>query len=219
MSARIVFDLDGTLIDSAPDLHGIANELLAARGLEGITLQDTRNFIGDGSAVFVARMRDARGIPDNEQASLFEAFMARYDDAVTLTRPYPGAEAALERLSRSHRLGICTNKPYQPCVAVLRHLELDRFFDTVWGGDSLPSRKPDPEPLFAAFDALGDGPRVYVGDSEVDAETARRAGVPFLLYSGGYRKSPVDKLPHTAVFDDFDDLDALVETHVRGSAA
>ena len=209
--ATIVFDLDGTLIDSAPDIREIANSLLRERDQQEITLDETRSFIGHGAPVFVEKMRRARGIDDSAQAPLLDAFVARYDAAVALTRPYPGVVTALEQLVAVHRLGICTNKPYRPCVAVLDHLGLNRFFSTVWGGDSLDRRKPDPAPLHAAFDTLGQGRRLYVGDSEVDAETAERAGVPFFLFSGGYRKRPVDEIPNSAVFDRFSELPALVD--------
>lgn len=209
--ARIVFDLDGTLIDSAPDIRAVANDLLAEAGRAPVTLAETREFVGHGAAVFIARLRAARDLPDSAQAALLERFVARYDAAVDLTRPYPEVPGALAALRASgHRLGLCTNKPIRPCRAVLRHLELDGFFETVWGGDSLSVRKPDPAPLIAAFDALGAGPRIYVGDSEVDAETAARADVPFLLFTEGYRKAPVETLPHRAAFSDFAALPALV---------
>ncbi len=210
--ARIVFDLDGTLIDSAPDIHGIANMLLEQEKKPGITLLQTREFIGNGAAVFVQRLRDAAGIDDSEHVRVYNAFVAAYNDAVTLTEIYPGVVEALEALrAAGHSLGICTNKPIQPCKSVLQHLDLEKYFDTVWGGDSLTVHKPDPTPLHAAFDALPVGPRLYVGDSEVDAETAERAIVPFLLYTNGYRKSPVARIPHRAAFDNFADLPALVE--------
>lgn len=210
MNARIVFDLDGTLIDSAPDIRGVANALLEAEGLELLTLDDTRAFVGKGAAVFIERMRAARGIPDADHHRLHQAFIARYDAAVDLTHPYPGVREALDALGAAYALGICTNKPLSPCQAVLEHLGLDGYFATIWGGDSLATRKPDPAPLLAAFDALGDGPRIYVGDSEVDAETAERAGVPFLLFTEGYRKTPVHDLPHHAAFNDFAQLPGLV---------
>ncbi|TNF64701.1 MAG: phosphoglycolate phosphatase [Rhodobacteraceae bacterium] len=203
MKANIVFDLDGTLIDSAPDIQGIANQLLRARDLPPIDLATATGFIGQGAPVFIEKLRAARGIPDSEQSAMLKDFVARYDDAVSLTRPYPGVEEALVRLAADHALGLCTNKPHRPCLAVIRHFGLDRFFPTVIGGDSLPVRKPDPLPLLAAFDQMGPGPRIYVGDSETDAETARRAGVPFLLFTRGYRKAAVEDLPHVAAFDDF----------------
>lgn len=214
MSGCIVFDLDGTLIDSAPDIQGIANAVLGEVGAAPITLDETRSFIGDGVQVFVARMRAARAIPDSEQARMLEEVVARYDDAVTLTVTYPDVVETLEALSARHRLGICTNKLLRPCMAVLRHLEIEGFFGSVWGGDNPLARKPDPAPLLAVFEELGEGRRLYVGDSEVDAETAQRAGVPFLLFTEGYRKSPVASIPHEESFSEFKDLMGLVDAQL-----
>lgn len=212
MSGRIVFDLDGTLIDSAADIQGIANEVLSGSGAAPISLDETRSFIGEGIQVFVARMRAARGIPDGEQNRMLKEVIARYDDAVTLTEMFPGVERALSSLAATHRLGICTNKLYRPCMAVLRHLGIDGYFSSVWGGDNPLGRKPDPAPLQAVFEELGDGPMVYVGDSEIDAETAERAGVPFLLFTEGYRKTAVQNIRHSVSFSDFGDLVALIDT-------
>lgn len=208
--ARLVFDLDGTLIDSAPDLHAVANALLAAEGCAPITLAEARGFVGQGVSVFVERMRAARNLPQSAQAPLLAAFLARYEGAVGLTRPYPGVVAALERLAGDHRLGICTNKPIAPTHAVLAHLGLDRYFESVFGGDSLAVRKPDPAPLVATLEGLGSGPALYIGDSEVDAETAAAAGVPFLLFTEGYRKGPVERMACAANFARFDVLPGLV---------
>lgn len=209
--ARVVFDLDGTLIDSAPDICGIANRLLAARGVAPITLAEARGFIGNGAAVFIARMRAARAIPDSEQTALLADFIADYDAAVGLTTLYPGVREALAQLvTEGHVLGICTNKPARPARAVLDHFGLTSLFGVIIGGDSLPQRKPDPAPLHAAFAALAPGPQVYVGDSEVDADTATAADVPFLLFTEGYRKSALDSIRHAAAFDDHAGLPALV---------
>ena len=211
MKANVVFDLDGTLIDSAPDIQGIANRLLQARGLAPIDLATTKSFIGRGASVFVAQLRQARDLPASEEPGLLADFLALYEDAVHLTRPYPGVEAALAHLAETSHLGICTNKPHHPTLVVLRHLGLEGFFASVLGGDSLPVRKPDPQLLLASFAQLGPGPGVFVGDSETDAETALRARVPFLLFTGGYRKMPVADLPHDAAFDNFLDLPQIVE--------
>lgn len=220
MNARIVFDLDGTLIDSAPDLHGIANALLQERDAPPVSLAEVRDFIGNGAPVFVQRMRAARGIPDSEQDRLLADFKRRYLTAFGLTKLYPGVRAALDQLeAQGHRLGICTNKPIAPCHAVLEHLDLARYFAVVIGGDSQPVHKPDAAPLNAAFDGLGQGPRLYVGDSGVDAETAQNASAPFLLFTEGYRKEPVSALPHTRAFDDWDGLPGLVAAVLETSGA
>ncbi|WP_407493001.1 phosphoglycolate phosphatase [Pseudooceanicola sp. MF1-13] len=211
--ANIVFDLDGTLIDSAPDIHGIANRLLEQEGAPPISLEQARDFIGNGASVFVERMRQARGLSDDMHDRLLADFIASYDTAVNLTVLYPGVVDALAILkAKGARLGVCTNKPLRATRAVLAHFGLDVTFDAVLGGDSLPTHKPDPAPLLATFDALGPGPRVYVGDSDVDAETARRAGIPFLLFTEGYRKSPVAELPHSATFSSFDQLVPLIQS-------
>ncbi|MFV0408799.1 MAG: HAD-IA family hydrolase, partial [Paracoccus sp. (in: a-proteobacteria)] len=137
--------------------------------------------------------------------------LSRYEDAVALTRPYPGVEAVLAGLrADGHRLAVCTNKPEAPALAVLRHLKLDGFFEVILGGDSGLPRKPDPAPLHESLRGLGAGPVAYIGDSEVDAATAEAAGVPFLLFTEGYRKTAPEDLPHLARFDDFAMLPGLI---------
>ena len=215
MSGRpaVIFDLDGTLIDSAPDINAIANAVLAQDGHDPITLAETRSFVGNGAGVFVARMMAARAIPPDPatHARMLAEFTARYETAVDLTRLYPGARAALDALAAAgHPLGLCTNKPLAPTRVILGHFGLAKTFAAVVGGDSLEVRKPDPAPLAHCLAETGAGACLYVGDSEVDAETARRAGLPFALFTRGYRKSPVAEIPHDRAFDHFDALPALV---------
>jgi phosphoglycolate phosphatase len=119
--------------------------------------------------------------------------------------------AALDAFARlGHPLGICTNKPVGPARAVLRHFGLLERFSVIIGGDSLPVRKPDPAPLHAAFAALRGGPQLFVGDSEVDAETAQAAGIPLALFTQGYRRAAAESLGARLVFDDFTALPRLV---------
>ena len=201
-----IFDLDGTLIDSAADIRAAANTVLAAEGLAPLSLAEATGFIGAGAGVFVDRMAAARlPAPDpGRTAAMLAAFIDLYEGAVHLTRPYPGAVTALEVLAaEGWALGLVTNKPEGPARAVLAHLDMARFFPVVVGGDSLPQRKPDPAPLHHAMAALGAQRTIYVGDSETDAATAAAAGVPFALYTLGYRLSPPEALPHAFAFDDF----------------
>lgn len=208
--AALIFDLDGTLIDSAPDIHAAANRILSAEGLAPQPFLQVKSFIGRGVPHLVDRLLEAAGASEPVRATRMVArFVEDYETAVTLTHPYPGVIGALQALS-SHRMGICTNKPLSPTRAVLRHLGMDGFFPVVIGGDSLPVKKPDPAPVLATVEALGGGPALYIGDSEADAEAAARAGLPFLLYTEGYRKAPVADLPHAASFADWADLPGLV---------
>jgi len=211
MSA-IVFDLDGTLIDSAPDIRAALNHVLLAEGAEALTLAETIRFIGHGIPALVRQAREHRGLGADRHEAMVGAMVARYQVATTvLTRPYAGVAAALAALGAAgHPLGICTNKPLAATRQILADLSLEAPFGAVIGGDSLPVKKPDPAPLHAAFAALGAPPLLYVGDSEVDAETAQVAGVPFALFTPGYRKAPVASLPHRFAFDDFAQLPGLV---------
>ena len=211
--ALIIFDLDATLIDSAPDIHAAASRTLAAEGLPPLTFDQVRSFIGKGVPHLVERLLEASGEDPKgpRHGPMLARFLEGYETAVELTIAYPGVVDALQRLtSDGHRLGICTNKPYRPAMAVLDHLDLSRFFGAVAGGDTLAIRKPDPAPLHYVLDQLGGGTAYYVGDSEVDAETATRAQVPFLLYTEGYRKSPIDALPHAHAFSDWARMPSLV---------
>jgi len=202
----LIFDLDGTLIDSAPEINGIANRVLGEEGLAPITLADTRRFIGEGAGVFVQKMMAARGIEaaPETHARLLARFIGFYDNAVALTHLYPNVLEALEVLAAGGiHLGVCTNKPLAPARFVLEHFGLAPLFSAVIGGDSLSVRKPDPAPLRAVIEQLGASDVVFVGDSEIDAGTALAAGVPFALFTEGYRKSDIADMPHDLAFSDF----------------
>ena len=212
----VVFDLDGTLIDSAPDIHACVNAVLRLHGVRPLTLDQVRGFVGGGVDLLWRRVIGATVLPVEAHRDLVASFMTRYHDATGLTRLYPNVLEALGTLAdRGYPLGICTNKPEGPARAVLAHFGIANLFGTVVGGDSLPQRKPDPAPLRAAFAALGADPErprgVYVGDSEFDAECAEAAGMPLLLFAGGYRKTALDQMPHHASFEDFARLPLLVE--------
>jgi phosphoglycolate phosphatase len=212
-----VFDLDGTLIDSAPAIMGVGNRLLADLGQPPLDLAETRQFVGHGAARFVERALAARGVePETawrggleEAVALFERYYAEGDPRENV--PYPGAREALGALrDAAIPLALCTNKPGAATAVVLEGLGWASLFPVVIAGDTLPQRKPAPEPLLEAMRRTGAARAVYVGDSEVDAEAAQRAGLPFLLFTEGYRHAPVEALPHDRAFSDFRTLPPLL---------
>ena len=210
----IVFDLDGTLVDSAPDLHAACVKMLAAEGAATPSLQTVIGYIGNGVPRLVELAMQDVGLPADQHARLVQAYMVHYDaDPVTLTTLYPNLLALLENLkSRGHRMAVCTNKPEAPARVILKALKIEHFFDVVVGGDTLAVKKPNPEPLFECLKRLGVESCLYVGDSEVDAETADRAKMTMALFTKGYRKTPVDQLPHAFAFDDFAALGPYIES-------
>lgn len=211
---HLVFDLDGTLVDSAPDIHAAVARMLADEGQAALDLATVTSFVGNGLPKLVERVIHKVGLDPRDHARLTKRTLDHYAAASSdLTRPYPGVVAALTALQHAgHAMAICTNKPEAPARAVLRDLGLAPFFDVVIGGDTLAVAKPDPEPLRASIAALGGGTTLYVGDSEVDAATAVAAAVPFALFTQGYRKTPVADLPHQFAFSRFEDLVDYVST-------
>jgi phosphoglycolate phosphatase len=218
---NIVFDLDGTLIDSAPDIRAIANSILSDLGKEPLSLEQTRSFIGEGSAVLIRRLMKARDIEEtgNTHANLLDLFVSRYESMPVESPYYPGVDSMLGQLKAAgHRLGLCTNKPEGPTRAVLDQSGLGRRMDAIIAGGMINSRKPEPDMLLHVLADLGAGPSLYVGDSETDADTARSAGIPFALFSGGYRKGPVEKIHHDWLFGHFDELPVIVTALAAGPA-
>jgi phosphoglycolate phosphatase len=187
----VLFDLDGTLVDSAPDLAAALSRLMAARGLPGFTREEVIPLIGDGARVLLARAFAARGA-EPDSAALAE-FLADYEaNAAVATRPFPGIPEALVALRRQGwRLAVCTNKPAAPARALLAALGLAPVFVAVVGGDSLPVRKPDPGHLLGTVAAAGgDSARAaMVGDHANDILAADAAGMPALFCAWGYGRA------------------------------
>lgn len=218
MTPALIFDLDGTLIDSAPDIHAGALQVLDAEGLPPVTFAQTRSFIGRGVPMLIAQIREAHGLgPDPDQAArMVDMFEALYETAVNHTVLYPGALDILTDLkSKGFSLALCTNKPEAPTHAVLAHFGLSDLFDALAFGDGPYPRKPDPAPVAHVMAALGTDHAIYIGDSETDAATAQAAGLPFFLFTEGYRKTPVDGIAHTASFSDFTALPSMITTTVQ----
>lgn len=205
--AAIVFDLDGTLVDSAPDLHAAANATLADEGLEALSLATIKSYIGDGIDALVAHCLAASTRDPAKIAAASVRFRRHYAERDHGgTTIYPGTAVALARLKASgHRLAVCTNKDEDFARDILVATGLLASIDIVVGGDTTGCRKPDPTPLLACVRLCGKRPAgsLYIGDSEIDAETAAAAGIAFVLYEGGYRRYPGRPLRARASFQAF----------------
>ncbi len=187
-SPVVLLDLDGTLLDSAPDLHAALDRLMAARGLPGFGRDEVHRMIGDGVAALVRRALAARGAGFDPTA--VDAFLADYEPrAAVETRPFPGVPDAMAALrGRGWRLAVCTNKPVRAARAVLEATGLAALLDAVAGGDSFAARKPDPEHLLGTLRWLGAAARdaAMVGDHGNDVMAARAAGIPPVFAAWGY---------------------------------
>lgn len=236
----VLFDLDGTLVDSAPDLCGAMNHVLTQRGHPALALEAVRHLVGEGGRALLAR--GLWGVqaqpPEPEEDAAFDeavsAFLAYYRDHLTdHSHPYPGAVTMLQRLAASGTaMGVVTNKPEQLARRMLAQLHLLPFFvpphataasadgekggaerAVVVGGDTLLRRKPDPEPLLSALAQLGLPPEraVMVGDSITDVRAARAAGCPVVWMSHGYHRGlTAEQLQPDWVLDHFESLPSIV---------
>lgn len=208
----VVFDLDGTLVDTAPDILAYLNEMLSELGRPGLGLDAVRPMIGDGVKRLMIRGLEASGgVPsDLDIDALFHRYLERYTaEPARESRPYDGMVETLEALSNTGlRLGVCTNKPQRPTDRLLARLGLDRYFGAVIGGDALPVKKPDPAHLLAVLERLDVEPEraALIGDSETDLKTARAADVPCILVSFGYTAVPARELGADRVIDHADAL-------------
>jgi phosphoglycolate phosphatase len=206
----VIFDLDGTLVDSAGDICLAVNGLLQERGAEPLSVETVREFVGEGARRLVEKLLQVRPAAGDDVDSVLTRFLAIYEEMPTThTVPYPGVRATLDRLVASGAsLAVCTNKPSGPTANVLRDLDLAHFFRIVIAGDTLPVRKPDPVLIETIASRLGFDmtSAVLVGDSEVDAATAAAAGIPFVLMTYGYHHSPVEAIPATHRLDQFAEL-------------
>ena len=216
MEKAVIFDLDGTLIDSLADIHAALNEMLILRGMMALNIEVVKGFIGKGSADLVTRALAAQNLSTDKRScsAALNDFIEIYSSASNnLTKVFEGAKEALGHIRKQDiRLGICTNKPIQPTKIVLNKFGLTSFFDSIVGGDQLVSRKPDPEMLFYTMRSLKVESCLFVGDSEIDCETALAAEQPFALFTKGYRKTSIESLNPKYYFEDYASLPSIVKT-------
>ena len=220
----IVIDLDGTLVDSAPDIAYAMNTILARQGLPEHAVKDVRNMIGGGIPKILERGLRAHGADASEQAvakllpDLIEFYSAH---ATRETYIYPGGEDLLRYLkAKGLPTAICTNKSKIVTDIILRDLEIMDCFDVVVGGSKDFPKKPDPASLKYIMAELGSTPddTIMIGDSGVDVGAARNAGMKVAIMNGGYTKTPASELGADHVFDSFHEVLELLQTDTTTSA-
>jgi len=211
----IIFDLDGTLVDSARDLQDATNVLLAEEGLRPISLDETKSMIGDGAAKLVERAISATGGDVTRLPAFVARFLTIYQaNASRHTEAYPGVADTLASLRRlGLPLAIVTNKPYAATLDILEALGLRGYFDAVIGGDTLPERKPHPAPILMALKELGVAPEaaLMVGDNYHDVQAARAAGVRAFAVTYGYSHKPHAELGADRLIETMTELLPVVE--------
>lgn len=212
----LVLDLDGTLLDTAPDLLGALNTLLHQEGLPAVDRSAVKNNFGQGARALIVEgyRRAGAALPVDALEPLVDRFIALYAARISSeTRPFPGAVAALDRMAaRGVVLAVCTNKRVHLAVPLLEALGLSGRFAAVLGGDSLPVRKPHPDHLTGTIRAAGGdaGAAVMVGDSDADVAAAHAAGVPVVGVTFGYTAQPIASYAPSAVIDHFDEIDGAL---------
>ena len=223
----LVFDLDGTLVDTLPDLIGALNETLRSAGCRDVAAAQVLHCLHDGLPAMLKGALVAAGeggAPPDRIAALVDDYVNRYADRLTRDSvAYPGVAAALDwHARRGARLAVCSNKTEALATRLLDELGLGRFFRAVVGADTCAERKPSPLPLLCAISRAGGTPgdAVLIGDSRVDLECARAAGVACVLYGGGYGGLAAKEPGAGAVFDDWTALHGsrLLDAVVRAAA-
>jgi phosphoglycolate phosphatase len=214
--ATIVFDLDGTLIDTAPDLIDTLNIVFAREGLPPVPYETARTLIGGGARAMIVRGLEAEGrtVVPAELERLFRDFLAHYSEHIAdRSRPFPGVTDALDALAvNGSRLAVCTNKLEHLSVLLLKQLGLAHRFAVICGQDTFGVQKPDPEVLRRTIAAAGGTLRnaIMIGDSLTDIRTARAADVPVIAVDFGYTDRPVSELGPDRIISRFADLPSAV---------
>jgi phosphoglycolate phosphatase len=209
--AALVFDLDGTLIDSRRDITTAINRMRAELGRPPLSLEEVVNLVGEGAKLLVYRALGG-DVPEQILEKALATYLEHYRQVcLDTTHPYPGVEALLEAVAARYPLALLSNKGEALSRRILDGLGLSRFFREILGGDSLPTRKPDPTGLLVLARRLEVPPErlLMVGDTWIDAVTARNAGCPFALVEWGFPRPPsLDDLQPDLRTADADDLAA-----------
>lgn len=223
MHPAMIFDLDGTLVDTAPDLLGALNAILIREGRPPVNHADLRHLVGFGARTMMSEaFRMTGGAMDPERLpALIDDYIAHYRKHVAVaSRAFPGVEETLTALkARGVRLGVLTNKPQELTDLLLPALKLDHYFEAIHGAGRYSYNKPDARVFHHVVEELGGGPALMIGDSATDVATARAAGVPVILVSFGYTPEPARELGADSVVDDFREIPDIAMRLLQESCA
>ena len=224
--ALVVFDLDGTLLDTHADLVESLNHTIAALDLSPVSYADLTHLVGHGAKVMIERACKLQGHPlaEDELPPLLERFIAHYTENMPgHTQPYPGLIAAMDALNaRGFKLAVCTNKLEALARTLLGKLDLTAYFEAITGGDTFPVRKPDARHLLGTIELAGGKPSrtVMIGDSFNDIAVARNAGVASIGVPFGYSDVPIESLEPSRIIQTFDELaPELIDDMLRAAEA
>jgi phosphoglycolate phosphatase len=215
----LIFDLDGTLVDTAPDLLLATNHALSLIDRPQVSITQLRGFVGHGSRALIEKGVAATGGTVNEETlrRLNVGFLDYYSDNIARDSVmFQGLQAVLDRARASGmKIGVCTNKVERLSLKLLTELGVMPVIDAVVGGDTLPLMKPDPAPYFETARRMGVNPArtIMFGDSETDIRTAQAAGVPVIAVTFGYTTEPVQTFNPDHVIDHYDQAWPIVETY------
>ena len=213
----VIYDLDGTLIDSAKDMQVAVSRVLADHGLPAVTEDDLRNYMGQGSKVTMGKAfaKFGKTLDEATLSAVTAEFVRYYEaDPVSHTTAFPGVAEVVGRFGRlGLKQGVCTNKFERPSRLILEHLKLMPPIADLAGADTFPVRKPDPRHILMLVERMGRAPdrAVMVGDSIHDVHAAHAAGLPAVLVSWGYTETPASELGAEAVIERFDALPQALE--------
>lgn len=208
----VVFDLDGTMIDTHADLIESLNHTISAAGLEPVTYEELTHLVGQGARVMIRRAFDLKKTPleDKDLEPLFERFIAHYKAGMPgKSKPYPGFVDCLDRLKAAGMtVAVCTNKQETLALPLLEGLGLIDRFAAITGGDTFEFRKPDGRHILGTIERAGGDPArsIMIGDSVNDILAAHNAKVPSVAVTFGYSDVPVAELEPTAIIDTYEEL-------------
>ena len=214
----ILFDLDGTLVDTAPDLMGAHNHVMKKFGYPQKSLDDIKHIAGRGAWIMMQRTFRDEIKDENLKKEMVKEFINYYAKNIDRgSKPIKGVVKFLEwAKSKQILMAVCTNKQERLAVDLLKKINLSKYFEYIAGCDTFDFNKPDPRHLTNVIDIIGGdiNKSIMIGDSEVDSQSAYNAKIPFILVEEGYTEKNINEIPHKTLIKDFSNFEKIVEKYL-----